>query len=200
VRIIGKKFGYKTNHGKVKRFLDKNPITIQLELKLEHFHDFADAYVARWTVVRMFYEGWNKKSIADLLKLSRRHVTNIIQAFEKDGFAGLEDKRTRPANHPDNQLTLPLMEKVFRAQLEYPAAGRFRLHGVLEQQMGEDTPSEGTVGRALQHNRLWRGAPNPLKTNRETEPKEPAELPYQPRYAHQYWFIDIRDSLPFKCC
>jgi transposase InsO family protein len=198
VRLIGKKFGYKTHHGKVKRFLDRNPVTVQLELKLEHFHDFADAYVARWTVVRMFYEGWNKKSIADLLKLSRRHVTNIIQAFEKDGFAGLEDKRTRPANHPDNQLTLPFMEKVFRAQLEYPDAGRFRLYGILEQQMGEDTPSEGTVGRAMQHNRLWRGAPDPLKTNRETEPKEPAELPYQPRYVHQYWFIDIRYLVKFE--
>ena len=120
MRIISKKFGYKTNHGKVKRFLERNPVTVQLELELEHFHDFDDAYEARWTVVRMLYEGWNKKSIADLLKLSRRHVTTLIQAFEKDGFAGLEDKRTRPDNHPDNQMTLPFMEKVFRAQLEYP--------------------------------------------------------------------------------
>jgi len=107
VRIIGNKFGYVTNHGKVKRFLDRNPIPVQLELELERFHDFEDAYEARWTVVRMFYEGWNKKSIANLLKLSRQHVTTIIQAFEEDGFAGLEDKRTRPVNHPDNQMTLP---------------------------------------------------------------------------------------------
>jgi transposase InsO family protein len=192
VRIIDKKFGHKTDHHKVKRFLDKHPVTMQLELELKHFHDFEDAYEARWRVVRMFYEGWNKKSIAKLLKLSRRHVADLIAAFEKDGFAGLEDKRTRPTNHPDNQMTLPFIEKVFHAQLEYPDAGRFRLQGILEQQMGDDTPSEGTVGRAMQHNRLWRGAPDPLKTDRETEPKEPAELPYHPRYVHQYWFIDIR--------
>jgi putative transposase len=197
-RIIGKKFGYKTDHGKVKRFLEKHPVTIQLELELKHFHEFEDAYEARWTVVRMFYEGWNKKSIANLLKLSRSHVTHLIEAFEKDGFAGLEDKRTRPAHHPHNQMTLPFMEKVFQAQLAHPDAGRFRLQGILEQQMGEDTPSEGTVGRAMQHNRLWRGAPDPLKTNRETEAKEPAELPYQPRYAHQYWFIDIRYLVKFE--
>jgi hypothetical protein len=67
VRILARKFGYKTNHNKVKRFLERNPVTIQLEMKLEHFHDFEDAYEARWTVVRMFYEGWNKKSIANLL-------------------------------------------------------------------------------------------------------------------------------------
>ena len=55
VRIIGKKYGYKTDHHKVKRFLDKHPITVQLELELTHFHDFEDAYEARWAVVRMFY-------------------------------------------------------------------------------------------------------------------------------------------------
>ena len=192
VRILARKFGYKTNHNKVKRFLERNPVTIQLEMKLEHFHEFEDAYEARWTVVRMFYEGWNKKSIAKLLKLSRRHVTTLIQAFEEDGFAGLEDKRTRPVNHPDNQMTLPFMEEVFQAQLEYPDAGRFRLHGVLEQQMGEDTPSESTVGRAMNHNRLWRGAPHPLKKDQAAEKREPAELPYKPLYHHQYWFIDIR--------
>ena len=162
VRIIGNKFGYKTEHKKVKRFLDKNPITVQLELQLEQFYEFEDAYQARWTVVRMFYEGWDKKSIADLLKLSRSHVTALIQVFEKDNFAALEDKRARPENHPDNQMTLPFMDQVFQAQLKYPDAGSFRLHGILEQQLGEETPSQSTVGRAMAHNRLWRGAPHPL--------------------------------------
>lgn len=197
VRIIGKKFGYQTDHHKVKRFLDKNPVTVQLELELTHFHDFDDAYEARWTVVRMFYEGWNKKSIAAVLKLSRQHVTTIIQAFEEDGFDALEDKRTRPENHPDNQMTLPFMDKVFRAQLEYPDAGRFRIHGVLEQEMGEDTPSERTVGRAMAHNRFWRGAPDPLGEEGEGD-REPAELPYKPLYHHQYWFIDIRYLVKFE--
>ena len=88
----------------------------------------------------MYYEGWNKKSIAAVLKLSRQHVTTIIQAFEKDGFAALEDKRTRPANHPDNQPTLPFMDKVFQAQVEYPDAGRFRIHGILEQEWAKTHP------------------------------------------------------------
>jgi transposase InsO family protein len=198
VRIIGTKFGYRTNHHKVKRFLERNPVTVQLELKLVHFHDFEDAYEARWTVVRMYYEGWNMKSIADLLKVSRKHVADLIQAFEEDDFAGLEDKRTRPVNHPDNQLTFPFMDRVFRAQLEYPDAGRFRLHGIIEHELGEETPSERTVGRAMAHNRFWRGAPHPLQTDEETADKEPAELPYKPLYCHQYWFIDIRYLVRFE--
>ena len=191
-RILRKKFGYKTNHGKVQRFLERHSVPVQLELELTHFHEFEDAYEARWAVVRMFYEGWNKKSIATVLRLSRQHVTALIQAFEKDGFAALEDKRTRPDDHPDNQMTLPFMDQVFQAQLEYPDAGRFRVHGILEQRLGEATPSESTVGRAMAHNRLWRGAPHPFEQDTDHVEKEPAELPYKPLYHHQYWFIDIR--------
>jgi hypothetical protein len=62
------------------------------------------------------WEGWDKKSIAALLKLSRSHVTTLIQAFEKDNFAALEDKRTRPQNHPDNQMALPFMDQVVGLQ------------------------------------------------------------------------------------
>ncbi|HFQ94696.1 MAG TPA: hypothetical protein ENK32_11840 [Anaerolineae bacterium] len=197
-RIIANKFGYKTNHSKVKRFLKRHPVPVQLALELTHFHEFEDAYEARWTVVRMFYEGWNKKSIAAVLRLSRQHVTALIQAFETDGFEGLEDKRTRPENHPDNQMTLPFIDKVFRAQLHYPDAGRFRVHGILEQDLKDDTPSESTVGRAMAHNRLWRGAPHPLGQEAESIEKEPAELPYKPLYHHQYWFIDIRYLVKFE--
>lgn len=198
VRIIGNKFGYTTDHKKVQRFLERHPIPVQLELEITHFHDFEDAYEARWLVIRMFYEGWNKKSIAAVLKLARSHVTTLIQTFEKDGFEGLEDKRTRPVNHPDNQMTLPFLEKVFQAQLTYPDAGRFRIHGVLEHELGDDLPGERTVGRAMAHNRFWRGAPDPLSQEHEATDKEPAELPYKPLYHHQYWFIDIRYLVRFE--
>jgi transposase len=95
VRIVARKFGYKTNHHTVKAFLARHPVPLQLEFDLETFHEFGDAYQARWTVVRLFYEGWEKQSIAGLLQLSRQHVVRLIDAFEQDGFAGLEDKRTR---------------------------------------------------------------------------------------------------------
>lgn len=192
VRIAGRKFGYKTNHHTVKSFLERHQIPFQLELELTTFHEFEDAYEARWTVVRMYYQGWEKQSIAGLLKLSRRHVGRLIAAFEKDGFVGLEDKRTRPANHPHNQLTLPFLEEVLEVQEAYPRLGRFRVHGILEQTKGEDTTSERTVGRAMAANRFFRGAPGPWPPPPEPSNEEPKELPYNPLYRHKYWFIDIR--------
>jgi hypothetical protein len=68
VRILERKFGYHTNHHTLKRFVDRHGLPVQLELDLPVFADFADAYQARWTVVRMAYEDWNKSSIAGCLK------------------------------------------------------------------------------------------------------------------------------------
>jgi putative transposase len=193
-RIVQRKFGYKTNHHTLKRFLEPYNTPIQLELGLTTFSTFADAYQARWTVVRMAYEGWNKKSIADCLKLSRTHVYTILEAFERDGFAGLEDQRTRPPQHPDNQLTLPLLKEILDIQREYPRAGRFRVHGILAQQHAEPPPSERTVGRAMAINRQFHGAPGPWQSARDEHPDAVSfkHLPYRPAYRHHLWFTDIR--------
>jgi len=118
VRIVQRKFGYKTNHHTLKRFLAGSAMPLQLELDLPTFATFDDAYQARWTVVRMAYEGWNKTSIAACLKLSRAHVYTILEAFAHDGFAGLEDQRTRPPQHPANQLSLPLFKEILDLQRE----------------------------------------------------------------------------------
>jgi transposase InsO family protein len=193
VRIVERKLGYKTNHHTVRRFLEQHPIPVQLEMQLPTFHDFEDAYQARYTVVRMHFEGWNDASIAGCLKLSRRHVGRILEAFARDGFAALEDKRTRPAAHPANQLTLPLLLEVLDIQQEYPKAGRFRVHGLLEERLKEATPSQGTVGRAMAKNRAVHGAPGPWSTDRVPEDDgAPKDLPYKPTYRHEYWFVDIR--------
>jgi len=38
VRIVGRKYGYATNHHTVKRFLDDHPIPVQLPLPVTYFH------------------------------------------------------------------------------------------------------------------------------------------------------------------
>jgi putative transposase len=199
VRIIERKFGYKTNHHTVKHFLERYPIPVQLPLDWTFFHDFEDAYRARWTVVRMYYEGWHAQSIAGCLKLSERHVRRILAAFEQDGFVGLEDQRSRPPDHPANQLTLPLLKEILDIQHDYPRAGRFRVRGLLSQQVQEQgrvdqVPSERTVGRAMAINRQFHNAPGPWVSDKKVDEadNEPKELPYQPLYRHHYWFIDIR--------
>jgi len=199
VRIIESEFGYKTNHVTVKEFLDRHPIPVQLELDFTKFYQFDDAYQARWTVVKMWVQGWNKRSIAGCLKLSRRHVGRIIEVFEREGFAGLEDQRTRPPNHPENQMTLPFFKEVLDIQNEYPRAGRFRVRGLLEKQYqaqdrNEEPPSEATVGRAMALNREFHSAPGPWQSKKdEIEPDTtPKYLPYRPDYRHHIWYCDLR--------
>jgi len=193
-RIVERKYGYKTNHHTVKAFLERHPLPVQLPLEIIHFHQFEDAYRARWTVVRMYYEGWHQQSIANCLPLSRKHVWHILQVFERDGFAGLEDQRTRPADHPENQLSLPFLKEVLEVQQEHPRAGRFRVHGITAQRTGH-APSEATIGRAMAINRKHRGAPPARSTDRTTDDPNAGEvkfLPFTPTYRHRYWYIDFR--------
>jgi hypothetical protein len=142
----------------------------------------------------MAHQGWNKKSIADCLKLSRSHVYTILEAFDKDGFEGLEDHRTRPPHHPDNQMSLPFIKEVLDLQREYPRAGRFRIYGLLDKQRDEPPPSEPTVGRAMALNRRFHGAPGPWTSARDEPPEHVSyhHLPYRPEYPHHMWFTDIR--------
>jgi transposase InsO family protein len=193
-RILLRKFGYQTNHHTLKRFLAPYDTPIQLEFDLTTFSSYDDAYQARWRVVRMASEGWNKQSIADCLKLSRTHVYRILEAFEREGFEGLEDHRSRPTNHPGNQLSLPFFKEVLDLQQEYPRAGRWRLHGLLERQRQEPPPSERTVGRAMAINRELHGAPGPWRSAREEKPAPSgwAYLAYRPQYRHHMWYTDIR--------
>jgi transposase InsO family protein len=195
VRIVQRKFGYQTNHHTVKAFLERHPLPVQLALPLTRFHQFEDAYRARWAVVRMYYEGWQQRSIAGVLGLSRSHVGEISAAFKSDGVAGLEDKRTRPATHPANQLSLPFLKEVLEVQREYPRVGRFRVRGLLARRSGQEPPSERTVGRAMAINRQTHGAPEAWVTDRP-DPSEPdgvlKDMPFAPTYRHRYWFIDYR--------
>ena len=194
VRIVARKFGYKTNHQTVKRFFERHALPVQLALAMPAFGDFTHAYQARWTGGRLWDEGWNKRSMAGCLKLSRPHVYTILDAFERDGFAGLEEQRTRPPQHPGNQLTLPFLKEVLDIQREYPRAGRFRVHGLLESRREEPPPSEATVGRAMAINRQFHGAPGPWASawDEEAPDTTPKHLPYRPLYRHHMWFIDMR--------
>ena len=195
MRILARKFGYKTNHVTLKRFLGQHLVPVPLPWPVTGFHQFEDAYRARWTVVRLHYEGWHHQSIAGYLGLSRQHVGHILRALERDGFAGLEDQRTRPPTHPANQLTLPFLTEVLAVQRDYPRAGRFRVRGLVGKRTGKAPPSERTGGRAMALNRQHHGAP-PAWTTDRPDPAEPdgviKDMPYALTHRHRYWFIDIR--------
>jgi putative transposase len=129
------------------------------------------------------------------LHLSERHVRRILAAFVADGFAGLEDQRTRPAEHPANQLTLPFLKDVLTLQREYPRAGKFRVQGLLQQQHPDQPPpSVATVGRAMARNRQFHQAPGPWLSAHDPAAGDatPKLMRYKPLAPHHYWFIDIR--------
>ena len=193
-RLVHRQFGYKPNHHTLKRFLAPYDTPHPLARALPTFATCADASQARWPVVRMAAEGWNTKSIADCLQLSRSHVSTMLEALERDGFAGLEDQRTRPPQHPENPLSLPCLKEVLDLQQAYPRAGRFRIHGLLGQQREEPPPRERTVGRAMAINRQFHGAPGPWPSAREAQADVPSckHLPSRPAYRHHLWFTDLR--------
>jgi hypothetical protein len=87
-----------------------------------------------------------------------------------------------------------LLKEILDIQHEYPRAGRFRVHGLLEQQRAEPPPSERTVGRAMAINRQFHGAPGPWQSARDEHPEAVSfkHLPYRPAYRHHLWFTDIR--------
>jgi len=82
-RIVGRKYGYKTNHVTVKRFLDRHPIPVQLPLPVTGYHQFDDAYRARWTVVRMHDEGrrcsTSPRTAIGIGSGSNAHWTRIVR-------------------------------------------------------------------------------------------------------------------------
>jgi hypothetical protein len=145
-RIVERKFGCKTNHHTVRLFLRRHPIPVQLPLPIPRFHRFDDAYQARWTVVRLFYEGWHQQSIATYLGLSRQHVWTIVEHFKQDGFAGLEEQRTRPPHHPGNQLTLPFI-KTCGEKSSTHRTGEERCVGRVLGSSERPTASRQTAGR-----------------------------------------------------
>ena len=123
--------------------------------------------------------------------MARSHVYAIIAAFERDGFEGLEDQRTRPAPHPDDQL--PFLKDVLDLQQEYPRAGRFRIHGPWTSSMVQTFPANRPSGGPWRSIGVCTGPWPVAKCPRRAEAAlEPRHLPYRPHYRHHLWFVDIR--------
>src|SRR5919108_512932 len=184
-RIIFIKFGYPISHSTVKKIIEENRYRIQPELQFTLYHDSSDAYQARLKVVKLYYCGWSKNSIALFLGLSRPHVYRLIRMFEGEQFQGLTPQSTAP-KHPRQKLTLPLMVKIYHLQRKYPRAGEFRIWTLLDKEGIQI--SQRTVGRAMAFNRIvYDDLRRPAKEKKPSKPH-----PYKAQFRHQYWFIDVR--------
>jgi hypothetical protein len=133
--------------------------------------------------LKLHFEGWNKKSIAGYLDVSRQTIHTVLKRFAEEHFAGLPDKSSAPKD-PRRKVTLRAVYEV-KKLAENPELGAFRVSAALEQ-MGIKL-SRATCGRILAMNRDLYHLQMPHKGGR---PK--ARMPYKAERRHMFWSVDIR--------
>src|SRR6266568_4594123 len=92
VRIIFYKCGYRLHPKTAKRLWQQSQSAIQEELALGDYHSQGDRYQARVQVIKLYYQGWTKRSISRVFHVSRPTIDRWIQRFEAEHFAGLVDR------------------------------------------------------------------------------------------------------------
>ena len=184
-RIVFYKTGYRVDDKTVKALWQSSLPAVQEALPLRDYHSHPTLYDARVEVIKLYYQGWNKRSISRFLHISPSTVQLWIARFEAEHFAGLVD-HSRAPKAPTRKVWLPLMLEVYHLQKRHPDAGEFRLWSLL----GNREISVRTVGRIMALNRqLYDDIPH----RRTPRPKpEPAPHPYKATAPHEYWFIDGR--------
>jgi hypothetical protein len=184
-RIIFYKCGYRLHPKTAKQLWQQSQPAIQEELALGDYHGQGDRYQARVQVIKLYYQGWTKRSISRIFHVSRATIDRWIHRFEAEHFAGLVDKSFAP-KAPARKVWLPLMLEVYHLQKRHPDAGEFRIWSLL----GNPEISVRTVGRIMALNRqVYDDIPH-----RPTQdaPKDPRPHPYRATAPHEFWFIDGR--------
>ncbi len=129
-RILLHKTHYRLDDKTVKRLWEHSPIPVQGELPFGAYPRHADRYQGRLQVVKLYYQGWSKRSISHFMQVSRPTVDLWIRRFEAEHFAGLEDKSRVPHTTP-RKVWLPLMIEIYHLQKRHPDAGEFRIWSLL---------------------------------------------------------------------
>jgi transposase len=185
VRIVFCTTGYRVSVHTMKKLWQHSPPAVQGALPLENYHSQPDRYQARLQVIKLYYQGWTKRSISRVLHVSRPTVSAWICRFEAEHFAGLVDKSRAP-KAPARKVWLALMMEVYHLQKRHPDAGGFRIWSLL----ARAEISVRTVERIMALNRqVYDDIPHV----RHQGPKPPPQPhPYKAEAPHQYWFIDGR--------
>jgi transposase InsO family protein len=168
----------------VKKLWQQSPTPVPGELPLAAYHSHPHRYQGRLEVIKLYYQGWTKRSICDFLHVSRPTVDRWISRFEAEHFAGLMGFKPGPKS--PRKVWFPIMVDVYHLQKAHPDAGEFRIWSLLAR---EDI-SVRTVGRVMALNRqVYDDIPHQRK-HAAKQPPQPH--PYKATRPHQYWFIDGR--------
>ena len=110
-RILFYTFGYPIHHNTVKQLWEQSPVVAVQQLDLWDYHTHPDRYQARLQVIKLYYQGWDKVSISQFLRLSRPTVDRWITRFEAEHFAGLMDHKRGPKT--PRKRWFPVMVEVY---------------------------------------------------------------------------------------
>jgi putative transposase len=175
------KFNRKPAPATIKLILASGPKPSSTSRRYPRYAEMPDGETRRRTVIRLHVDGWNAKSIAEYLDVSRKTVHIILRRFAEEQFAGLADK-----SHARKQLRKVDVSTIqeIKKLSENPDIGAYRVSAALEQ-MGIKL-SRATCGRYLSINRkLYH-----LQVPRKPRPK--ADMPFRAERRHQFWSVDIR--------
>src|SRR5579863_1235625 len=86
------KFNRKPAPATIKLILASGPKPSTTERRHPRYAEIESGKERRRLVIRLHVDGWNAKSIAGYLDVSRKTVHEILQRFAEEQFAGLEDK------------------------------------------------------------------------------------------------------------
>src|SRR6266566_3468554 len=175
------KFNRKPAPATIKLILASGPKPSTTERRHPRYAEIESGKERRRLVIRLHVDGWNAKSIAGYLDVSRKTVHAILRRFAQEQFAGLEDKsHARTGLRKVDMQTIQEIKKLS----ENPLLGAYRVSAALEQ-MGIKL-SRATCGRYLSINRNLYHLQMPRK------PRPKAEMPFRAERRHQLWSVDIR--------
>ncbi len=162
----------------IKLILASGPKPSTTERRYRRYAEIEDGAEHRRTVIRLHADGWNAKSIANYLDVSRQTVHVILRRFAEEQFAGLPDKsHARIGMRKVDIATIQEIKKLS----ENPLLGAYRVSAALEQ-MGIKL-SRATSGRYLSINRSLYHLQMPHR------PRPKADMPFRAERRHQFWSV-----------
>ncbi len=171
-------------HRTVQRILAEHVVRPHSTRRFPPYRQMADPIQRRFAIVRLFFEGWNVKSIAGYLETTRTRMYETVQRWLTEGMEGLADQSRAP-RAPARKTDLRAMAAIRRLQAN-PELGEFRVHAALKQ-MGIEL-SARTCGRILAQHRTLYHLPGPAAG----ESHDPTAMPFAASRRHHYWSVDVR--------
>ena len=175
------KFNRKPAPATIRLILASGPKPSTTERRHPLYAEIESGKERRRLVIRLHVDGWNAKSIAGYLDVSRKTVHEILQRFAEEQFAGLEDKSH--ARKKLRKVDIQTIQEIKKLS-ENPLLGAYRVSAALEQ-MGIKL-SRATCGRYLSINR------NLYHLQMPRRPRPKADMPFRAERRHQIWSVDIR--------